>query len=256
MSSGPRRRTSSAARISQPTRTSSSGGAVSETRRVSPIPSDSRMPRPTDDLMVPESDVPASVTPMWSGYGTSRASRRYASTVGSTEDALAETTMSSNPREETCSQKLTALAASFSGSGMSASRYSRARLPAFTPMRTGMPASPAASMTASTRAMSPMLPGLIRSLAAPRRAASMASRWSKWMSATTGSGLAAHTSANPWSASACGIATRTISHPASARRSICESVACGSRVSVFVMDCTATGAPSPIRTPPTLTPLV
>ena len=36
-----------------------------------------------------------------------------------------------------------------------------------------------------------MLPGLMRSLAAPRRAASIARRWSKWMSATTGSGDAA-----------------------------------------------------------------
>ncbi len=41
--------------------------------------------------------------------------------------------------------------------------------PAFTPMRIGMPASPAASITASTRARSPMLPGLMRSFAAPRR---------------------------------------------------------------------------------------
>ncbi len=38
-----------------------------ETRRVSPIPSESRIPSPTADFTVPEKLVPASVTPMWRG---------------------------------------------------------------------------------------------------------------------------------------------------------------------------------------------
>ena len=81
----------------------------------------------------------------------------------------------------------------------------------------------------------------------------MASRWAKWMSATTGSGEPATTSAKPGSASACGMATRTISQPASARRPIWASVAATSRVSVFVIDWTATGAPPPTGTSPTIT---
>ena len=116
-----------------------------------------------------------------------------------------------------------------------------------------MPWLPASSITASTRSNEPMLPGLMRSAAAPRRAASMARRWSKWMSATTGSGLWAQISPKPSSAAALGMATRMISHPAFARPSICASVDAGSSVFVVHMDCTDTGAPPPTATLPTCT---
>src|SRR5215218_84290 len=48
-----------------------------------------------------------------------------------------------------------------------------------------------------------------------------------------------------------GTAQRTRSPPASAIAWICFMVASKSAVSVFVIDCTATGAPPPILTPPT-----
>src|SRR5262245_6107867 len=54
-------------RMSMPTRTSSVGSADSDTRIVSPMPSESSAPRPTADLMVPTPGVPASVTPRWNG---------------------------------------------------------------------------------------------------------------------------------------------------------------------------------------------
>ena len=67
---GPRSRRPSAFRISNPVSTSLTGSAVSETRIVSPIPSESSAPMPTALLIEPENGVPASVTPRWSGYGT------------------------------------------------------------------------------------------------------------------------------------------------------------------------------------------
>ena len=54
-------------RMSIPTRTSSVGSAESETRIVSPMPSESSAPSPTADLIVPTPGVPASVTPRWKG---------------------------------------------------------------------------------------------------------------------------------------------------------------------------------------------
>src|SRR5207244_2686299 len=56
-----------ALRMSIPTRTSSVGSAESETRTVSPMPSERSAPRPTADLIVPTPGVPASVTPRWRG---------------------------------------------------------------------------------------------------------------------------------------------------------------------------------------------
>ena len=50
-----------------------------------------------------------------------------------------------------------------------------------------------------------------------------------------------------------GTATRTISQPALASAAICAVVAGTSCVFVSVIDCTTTGAPPPISTPPTLT---
>ena len=50
-----------------PTLTSSAGGADSETRIVSPMPSRSSAPKATADLIVPWKAGPASVTPRCSG---------------------------------------------------------------------------------------------------------------------------------------------------------------------------------------------
>ena len=50
-----------------PALTSSIGGAVSDTRMVSPMPWASSAPIPTADLMMPSLGVPASVTPRCSG---------------------------------------------------------------------------------------------------------------------------------------------------------------------------------------------
>jgi hypothetical protein len=45
--------------------------------------------------------------------------------------------------------------------------------------------------------------------------------------------------------------TRTICEPARASCATCAAVAAASAVSVFVMDCTTTGCPEPMGTPPT-----
>ena len=50
--------------------------------------------------------------------------------------------------------------------------------------------------------------------------------------------------------------TRTSSDPASASSTHCAAVAAASAVSVMVIDCTAMGAPPPIWTSPTRTPVV
>ena len=50
-----------------PTLTSSTGGADSDTRMVSPMPSASSAPNATADLTVPWKAGPASVTPRCSG---------------------------------------------------------------------------------------------------------------------------------------------------------------------------------------------
>src|SRR5262245_3146912 len=70
ISTGPRSRSLSALRISQPTLTSSSAWKVERLILiVSPTPSASRVPRPTEDLSDPDHFVPASVIPRWIGYG-------------------------------------------------------------------------------------------------------------------------------------------------------------------------------------------
>ncbi len=96
-----------------------------------------------------------------------------------------------------------------------------------------------------------MLPGLMRTLSAPRRAASMAMRASKWMSATTGRGDAAHTASKASRQSRRGMAMRTISQPASAKASIWARFAATSSAAAQVILCTATGAPPPTGTSPT-----
>ena len=201
--------------------------------------------------MMPWKAVPASVTPMCSGtWGSSAASRRYVSMVVCTSWAFADTTMSW--KSHSSSKKRTysvAEAASFSGSVRSSRAASASSSdPAFTPMRIGA----AAAITSRVASRPPMLPGLMRNLAAPRAAASMAMRASKWMPATTGKGDAAHTASNASRQSRRGMAMRTISQPTSASASICARLAATSSAATFSIDCTATGAPPPTGTSPTM----
>src|SRR5574338_403440 len=72
------------------------------------------------------------------------------------------------------------------------------------------------------------------------------------MSAITGTGERRTISGSAWASSRFGTATRTISQPADASAAICAVVASTSCVFVSVIDCTTTGAPPPIGTPPTL----
>ena len=89
---GPRSRRCSALRISQATLTSSSAWKVERLiRMVSPTPSASNVPSPTDDFSEPDHFVPASVIPRWIGYGTFSASRRFEAIVFGTLVDLIET---------------------------------------------------------------------------------------------------------------------------------------------------------------------
>ena len=123
--------------------------------------------------------------------------------------------------------------------------------PALTPIRTGIRFARAARKTSIVFLSPPTFPGLIRRQSAPASAQAIASRWSKWMSAMTGIGEPARIFANAAAAFASGTATRAISHPSRASDRICATVARTSRVSVFVMLWTVTGAPPPTGTPPT-----
>src|SRR4051812_4626822 len=71
------------------------------------------------------------------------------------------------------------------------------------------------------------------------------------MSAITGIGDSFTIRSSARTSSSRGTAQRTRSPPASAMAWICFMVASKSAVSVLAMDCTATGAPPPIFTPPT-----
>src|SRR5687768_6191553 len=77
------------------------------------------------------------------------------------------------------------------------------------------------------------------------------------MSATSGTcGTRRRISLSATAASLSGTARRTTSQPARTISSICLTVPSTSDVSVFVMDCTTTGAPPPICTSLTFTALV
>ena len=97
-----------------------------------------------------------------------------------------------------------------------------------------------------------MLPGLIRTAATPDAIAFSASEALKWMSAITGSGERRTIFFRASASSVFGTAQRTTSQPAEASAAICAVVASTSCVFVSVIDCTTTGAPPPIVTPPTL----
>ncbi len=84
----PRLRSFNDFKISKPTLISSIGSAANETRKVSPIPSASNNPSPTDDLTEPERKPPASVIPKCSGLSICLASKRYAPTARKTSEAL------------------------------------------------------------------------------------------------------------------------------------------------------------------------
>ena len=97
-----------------------------------------------------------------------------------------------------------------------------------------------------------MLPGLMRTAATPASIALSASDALKWMSAITGIGEKRTIRFSASASSFFGTAQRTISQPAETSAAICAVVASTSRVGVSVIDCTTTGAPPPIATPPTL----
>src|SRR5207247_32219 len=70
------------------------------------------------------------------------------------------------------------------------------------------------------------------------------------MSATSGILICRLISPSFSAASRTGTAQRTMSQPAASSAQISSSVACTSRVSVLVMDCTVIGAPPPTLIPP------
>ncbi len=119
------------------------------------------------------------------------------------------------------------------------------------PIRIGIPAFFAAFTTISTLSGPPMFPGLMRTAATPPSIAFSASEALKWMSAITGIGERRTILGSASASSDFGTATRTISQPAEASAAICAVVASTSWVFVSVIDWTTTGAPPPIRTPPT-----
>src|SRR3954471_13808583 len=116
----------------------------------------------------------------------------------------------------------------------------------------GMPLALAARTTCSTLSGPPMLPGLMRTAATPASIERSARLALKWMSAITGSGESRTIFGSASASSLFGTATRTISQPAEASAAIWPVVASTSCVFVRVIDCTTTGAPPPIWTPPTL----
>src|SRR5215475_12896602 len=252
--SSPRSRRPSDSRIAEPTLTSSTGGADSDTRIVSPMPSASNAPNATDDLMVPWNAGPASVTPRCSGYSQASASCRYAWIITTGSWCFTEILMSRKPCSSNSEHSQSA--DSTSASGVALPYLASSRLssePAFTPMRMGVPASAAArAISAILSSNCLMLPGFTRTAAQPASIAANTYLGWKWMSAMTGicDFLAIAGSA---SASSCdGTATRTIWQPDAVSSAICCKVAFTFAVSVVVIDWTDTGAPPPTGTLPTM----
>src|SRR5205823_3733064 len=125
------------------------------------------------------------------------------------------------------------------------------REPEFAPIRIGRPTRCAARTTSATLSGPPMLPGLMRTAATPAAIAFRARLALKWMSAITGIGDSRTILRSASASSIFGTAQRTISHPADASAAICAVVASTSCVFVSVIDCTTTGEPPPMMTPPT-----
>lgn len=110
------------------------------------------------------------------------------------------------------------------------------RLPPFTPILIGILCKLHSLATFATFSGPPILPGFMRILSAPRRAASMASLWSKWISATMGRLERSFMAEMALAASMSGTARRTMSQPAAASAEIWRSVASTSWVLVQHMD--------------------
>ena len=88
---------------------------MSETLRVSPMPSIKSAPSATLLFTVPGMSPPASVTPMCSGKSVFFASSLYAATVVKTSEDLMDILMSSWPSAATRSTFLMALSTNASG---------------------------------------------------------------------------------------------------------------------------------------------
>ena len=121
-------------------------------------------------------------------------------------------------------------------------------------MRMGMPASPAASSTASVAARPPMLPGLMRSFAAPRRAASMAMTGVEVHVGHHGQRRRLTHRREGVQAGAAGNGhTHDLAAGLGQAASIWARLAATSSAGALSMDCIATGAPPPTGTLPTMT---
>ena len=181
----------------------------------------------------------------------SESSRFEAIVLGTLVDLI--DTLKSWKSSRSISSTCSSAAATSASTGFSRSSSCRClgSEPELTPIRIGTPAARAFSTTSPVFSKPPMLPGLMRMQCAPASIALSASVWLKWMSAITGIGDSFTMRASARTSSSRGTAQRTRSPPASAIAWICFMVASKSAVSVFVIDCTATGAPPPIFTPPT-----
>ena len=96
--------------------------------------------------------------------------------------------MSKNPHASRMRTWRSAASTMLSGVTPMEATRSLGRLPVLTPMRMGTLCAFAQSTTRRTSSWRSMLPGLMRSLWMPFSIAPMASRWSKWMSAISGTG--------------------------------------------------------------------
>ena len=150
-----------------------------------------------------------------------------------------------------CTVSSAAVTSASTGLSYSSWRRCLGSEPELTPTRSGVPRSRASATTSATLSGPPMLPGLIRTQCAPASIDFSASVWLKWMSAMIGIGDCATIVLSASTSCSRGTATRTMSAPAAATSWICFIVAARFAVSVFVIVCTATGAPPPIATGPT-----
>ena len=134
-------------------------------------------------------------------------------------EALSEILISRKSRSSsrrTCRRALSTMAAAVAPPARA--RMSFSSDPELTPIRMGTPLSPAARTTSRTFSGEPMLPGLRRRPSTPASSAARARRWSKWMSAMSGTRARFRISRRAAAAARSGTARRTISAPAFSRR--------------------------------------
>ena len=156
---------------------SSTGSPVRDTRIVSPMPWLKIRDRPMADLILPLLTVPDSVMPTCSGYTVFPASSSWAFTHINTSEDLILMTRLSYPKSSimcTLSSALSTMPSAVTPPYFSINGFSRE--PLLTPTRMGIFRSFAASTTAFTRSVLPILPGLIRILSAPFSMAARAIR--------------------------------------------------------------------------------